>query len=132
MAGFEQRRFVEPGSERNVAAEERRFAGQRDEDILRHFFGESGVADPAQRGPINQVHVALDEALKSPFGAFLQIFAQQFLVTHPFSLSIYKLPQPPENRKVFCELGCSNTEEPKGARGVFNSAFELREFSGRR
>src|SRR6266496_2618682 len=61
---------------------------QRDEDVLRHFLREPGVAEPAQRGRINQVHVSLDEALKGPFGASLQIFAQEFLVVHPSSLSI--------------------------------------------
>jgi len=94
---------------------------------LRHFLGKSGVAETAQRGRINQAHVPLGKALKGPFGASIQIFAQQCLVVHPFSLSIYKLPLPPKNRNAFCELCYLNTEEPKGARGVFNSAFDLRE-----
>ena len=89
---------MEPRGERRVATEKRRFAGQRDEDVLRHFLRESGVAEAAQRSRINQVNVLLDEALKGPFGASVHILPQQLLVAH--SVSAFHLINCRRNRET--------------------------------
>src|SRR5262245_5705695 len=89
---YQASRSIQPPSDDHAGRQARCFARKKNEDRLRHIFGQMRIAHLAHRRRINHVHVPPDQRFESLLRPILNIFPQQKPIIHGSnSLPVYSL-----------------------------------------